>query len=318
MATIIVWDEANKHLPTEQTPERREERKALFKKMLAKDKKTLTLTEVIKGMKNHLRHDMAGSYVPGIGAEEMKKCITHAFQASSTLAPSSGQPAVKKTQSSAKVSTGVAHAKSKGKKKGDGESIDKKEFHAFLVALKYYLELVEFFEQLDGAFDDDQKLSCREVLKGKDKLESWGISEDMVKTEGFPDVDPWKATMKFDEFAAFIMGHRMAELDLKLDDSDDEEVQKLAASAEMKAGVELTFSSLGAESDLNQMKVKEKFAAWDDDGNGLISYEELAAVMKKLNPSFTDKKCQLLFDAADTNKDGSIDMNEFVEFIFKI
>lgn len=316
---MVLWDEVNKRLPTRQDPECRQARKALFKKMLAKDKKTLTCSDVEKGMKTELRHDMAGSYVPGI--KEMTKTIRFAFRLSCDLAPpvSPKSPAAKpKANSNAKIDSGVAHKKSskKGKDKDKGNSVDKREFHGFLLALQYYLELAEFFEQMDGGHDDDQKLSCREVLKGKDKLAIWDITEDMIK-ERFSGVDPWVAQMKFDEFADWVMEFRMGSITLKLDDSDDEEVQFEAAALTIKKGVDLTFQDLGAESDLNQMKVQESFAKWDKDGSGGISQEEMTTVLKELDPSFTEKKGKMLFEAADVNKDGMIDFQEFLQFIFR-
>lgn len=303
-----------------QDPECRQKRKALFKSMLRKDQKALTVDDLQKGMKTELRHDMAGSYVPGI--QEMTKTIRFAFRASSELAPPTctSPKSAKKKDSSAKVNTGVAHAKSsklsKEDKKDKGHSVDKREFHGFLLALRYYLELAEFFELCDGGFDDDQKLSQREVLKGQDKLAEWDITEAMVK-EKFTGVDPWVAHMKFEDFAEWVMSFRMAAISLKLDDSDDEEVQFEAGKASLKQGVDLTFASAGAESDSNQIKVREKFADWDSDGSGGITREELTAVMKALNPDFTDKKATLLFDSCDVNKDGLIDFDEFLAFIFR-
>lgn len=317
---IVLWDEVNKRLPVAQDPTSRQARKALFKSMLHKGKKELKLDELQKGMKTELRYDMAGSYVPGI--QEMSKTIKLAFKASCELAPpkspSHDSPKVTKS-TSAKIDTGVDHRKSPKSKHGKDKEkggVDKREFHAFLLALGFYLEIAEFFEQCDGGHDDDQKLSCREVLKGTEKLAAWDISEDEVR-EKFSDVDPWVASMKFDDFSDWIMSHRMDNINLKLDDSDDDEVQYQAARATVKEGVDLTFSDLGAESQSNMMKVKEKFQTWDSDNSGGISCEEMANVMKNLNPDFTDKKVKLLFQAADVNNDGMIDIDEFMAFIFQ-
>lgn len=290
----------------------------MFKRCLGKGHKALTLDDVQKGMKTELRYDMGGSYVPGV--KEMTKTIRHAFKVSSELAPPSDKPgkAKAKAKSSAKIDSNQAVSPKKGNKKDEdakGKSVDKREFHAFLVAMRFLLELCELFETMDGACDDDQKLSCREVLKGKDKLEEWEISEAMVR-EKFTGVDPWVAHMKFDEFTEWVMGIRLEAMSLHLDDSDDEEVQYHAARKDLVDGVDVAFKDLGAESDLNKMKVRETFASWDSDGSGGISWEELAAVMKELNPTFTENKVKLLFEVADANKDGLIDFDEFLTFIF--
>jgi len=162
----------------------------------------------------------------------------------------------------------------------------------------------------------DHKLACREVLKGKDKFAEWGISEEMLRAK-FAGVDSWVPHMTFVELADWIMKYRMEDLHLKLDDSEDEEVQFEAASATLKASVDLSFPELGADSDLNMLKIKEVFAAWDNDNSGGIEFEELASVMKALNPDFTDRKCRLLFEAADTNHDGIITFDEFFVFVFR-
>jgi len=297
---FVLWNEVNQRLPLAQDPKSRDARKDLFKSLLKKGKKTLTLDDLQKGMKTLLRHDMAGSYVPGI--KEMTKTIKFAFKASSELGPAAS-PSTK------------AKAKAKGKDEGGGKTVDKKEFHSFLIALKNYLEIAEFFEQCDGSHDDDQKLSYREVAKGQEKLTSWGISQEMLK-EKFPG-DAWVACMKYDEFAEWIMGVRMAALKLKLDDSDDDEVQLELGHSSLKKNVDLTFEDLGAESDLNRMKVTETFKTWDSDGSGGITREEMAAVMMQLNPDFTAAKVDLLFNAADVNSDGLIDFEEFLAFVFR-
>jgi len=312
---IVMWSEVNKRMPLLQTPASREARKAMFVKLCPKGHKSLTHDDLQKGMKNEMRYDMAGSFVPGV--TEMTKTITFAFKCASELGPNTAKaPKEKKQAEIARVNTGVTHQK--GKAKGDKEkgSVDKREFHAFLMAFRYVLELAEWFELCDGGFDDDQKLSCREALKGVKKLASWGVSEEMLR-EKFSSVDVWIPLMKFSEFEEWIMEFRMAEMTLKLDDSDDEEVQFHAGRATLVQNVDLTFADLGAASELNQCKVKEAFQNWDKDGSGGISEEELATVMKELNPDFTDLKIKLLFDNADKNRDGMIDFNEFLAFVFQ-
>jgi len=262
---------------------------------------------------------LAASFVPGI--KEISKTIKMAFKAASDLAPpapkAKAKPKAKPKAQNARVDTGVAHAKAQAKKDQDckGHSVDKREFHAFLMSLVFYLELAEFFEICDGAHDDDQKLSCRECLKGKDRLAEWGVSEDMLR-EKFAGVDIWVPHMKFDDFAEWIMGFRWAAVTLKLDDSDDEEAVVEAGRRAVKESADLTFAGLGAESEMNMMKVTESFNRWDADGSGGISEEEMADVLKELNPEITDAKIKLLFSAADTNSDGIINIEEFCKFIF--
>lgn len=62
-------------------------------------------------------------------------------------------------------------------------------------------------------------------------------------------------------------------------------------------------------------KVRELFRKWDSDGNGVISEEELADVLRELCPHFSPEHIRALFQAADVNGDGSIDYEEFINFL---
>jgi hypothetical protein len=317
----IDWPEVNRRLPIHQDPKSRADRKALFKQVLGKgNKKAASLDDLKKGIKNELRFDMAAPLITGIKAPELNKALTFAFKASSELAPT--KPAAKakaKANANSKVDTGIAKATStkslNNQDKAAKATVDRREFHAFLVSFKYYLELAELFENMDGAFTDDQKLSCRECLRGKDKLAEWGLSEELVK-ERFKEVDVWIPLLKFDEFVDWVMAFRWEHITLGLDDSDDEEVQYLRLKSDIHKEVDLPFQDLGHESDLNKMKLKEVFAKWDTDNSGGLDEEEMATLISTLNPALTKDLARRLFDVADANKDGVIDYDEFINYLF--
>eukprot|EP00747_Dinoflagellata_sp_TGD_P076740 gnl/TRDRNA2_/TRDRNA2_159281_c0_seq1.p1 gnl/TRDRNA2_/TRDRNA2_159281_c0~~gnl/TRDRNA2_/TRDRNA2_159281_c0_seq1.p1 ORF type:complete len:431 (-),score=114.93 gnl/TRDRNA2_/TRDRNA2_159281_c0_seq1:128-1378(-) len=63
-------------------------------------------------------------------------------------------------------------------------------------------------------------------------------------------------------------------------------------------------------------KVKKAFKKYDVNDDGSISKKELTDVLKKLHPGFTKAMAESLFDNADSNKDGKIDIDEFTEYIF--
>lgn len=66
----------------------------------------------------------------------------------------------------------------------------------------------------------------------------------------------------------------------------------------------------------NEMdNVLNVFKSWDKDGDGKISREELERVLVLLNPSFTKKDMSLIMKAADRNKDGVIDFEEFAQWL---
>merc|ERR1711904_540387 len=66
----------------------------------------------------------------------------------------------------------------------------------------------------------------------------------------------------------------------------------------------------------NAEKVKACFQKFDLDGNGLISKDELFKVFKILDKSFIESDMDLMLNAADTNRDGKIDYEEFISWVF--
>jgi len=61
--------------------------------------------------------------------------------------------------------------------------------------------------------------------------------------------------------------------------------------------------------------VVQAFLAWDKDGNGCISAEELAQVLTVLNPKMGMQTVEALCREIDINRDGSIDLKEFVDWL---
>ncbi|MES1922360.1 calmodulin-like 3 [Bonamia ostreae] len=61
--------------------------------------------------------------------------------------------------------------------------------------------------------------------------------------------------------------------------------------------------------------VKEAFKAFDKDGNGFISLEELKSAMESLGEKVTKEELQEMVKIADKNNDGKIDYEEFVEIM---
>jgi len=69
--------------------------------------------------------------------------------------------------------------------------------------------------------------------------------------------------------------------------------------------------------DSKMAAMRKKFQQLDADKNGYLSFDELAAMLKAGNKSFTEEEAQALYDACDSNKDGKIEFDEFLDFIYK-
>lgn len=62
--------------------------------------------------------------------------------------------------------------------------------------------------------------------------------------------------------------------------------------------------------------VRAVFRLWDRNGDGLITKKELASVLKKTCPDMTLSQVDTLCLHLDRNKDGKIDYDEFLDFLF--
>ncbi|CAE7664569.1 CML10 [Symbiodinium necroappetens] len=58
------------------------------------------------------------------------------------------------------------------------------------------------------------------------------------------------------------------------------------------------------------------FNKFDKNGDGRISCSELSALMQQLDPSWSGGDLTKLMAQADDNGDGTLDPEEFVQFVF--
>lgn len=70
--------------------------------------------------------------------------------------------------------------------------------------------------------------------------------------------------------------------------------------------------SLKTEADI----VRASFRAWDKNGDGLISKKEVHFVLTKNCPDLDPQQVETLMNIMDTDHDGKIDYDEFIDFIF--
>lgn len=83
------------------------------------------------------------------------------------------------------------------------------------------------------------------------------------------------------------------------------------------------YASLATRGQHNGQKTEvdgtiEKFRAWDIDGNGRVSKQEMAVVLDSFCPGeFTQADIESMAARADLNRDGQIDIHEFISWILK-
>ncbi|KAG5181694.1 yellow cameleon 2.60 [Tribonema minus] len=65
-----------------------------------------------------------------------------------------------------------------------------------------------------------------------------------------------------------------------------------------------------------EMEIKGAFEFFDKDGDGDITSEELASVMRGLGANLSDQEIALLVKEADKNGDGAISLHEFTTFLY--
>jgi len=292
----IDWEKMDTKLMLRQDPNTRAARKRFFLSIDGSGGGSLDADELKAGLLKLLVDASGKSLVPM--GDELMPAVRCAFNAARHLEKSSKNYKV-----------------SKGKK----AKVGAKEFHAFLIAFKYYLQLLELFEFLDGQADDNQKLSLRECKRGSILLESWGITEQELD-EKFSAVDAWTSHMPFKDFAQWCIEESGTLAKIRLDDSDDEVVHNAKAlhGLQKDHGIELRSDGHGMiarQDDDNFETVALLFKKWDSDGSGSITCDELEKVLLQLDKSMTPDKVQTLFEAADKNKDGKLCCDEFLKWL---
>ncbi|CAN0134881.1 unnamed protein product [Ectocarpus sp. 6 AP-2014] len=71
----------------------------------------------------------------------------------------------------------------------------------------------------------------------------------------------------------------------------------------------------GMETDYEK-EINGAFSFFDKNGDGQVDRQELAEIMRGLGDKLTDEEIDLLINAADKDRDGTISMKEFVTFMF--
>jgi hypothetical protein len=285
----VDWAKVDAELPTSQAPKERKQRQELFEKFDATNCKKLTLTQVMGGLGNLFDKGT-------LPITDLRPAIKCAFTLARNLAP---------------------QKKRTNRRGAQDTNVDPTEFHALLCAFRQYLELQVLFVAIDT--DGDAMLSLNEA-KGRgviELLEKWGLEEKKL-SEKFPK-DKWAATLDFESFAEWCLQTTFkGGMDLKLDDSDNEDVVSAEAAHAVKEKIGFKEgSSYGAslEEEQNKRMVREAFNEYDTDKSGTISKDELSVILKGLC-DMSDDEIAALFKALDVNEDGELQFEEFVDWIF--
>jgi len=99
------------------------------------------------------------------------------------------------------------------------------------------------------------------------------------------------------------------------------EPQDVLPEAEPAAAVDISdliprLRAAVASPEGDEEHITECFRSWDTDGNGVISSEELTQVLQRLVPGFDGTAVEALLRSADVNRDGVVDYDEFVAWLF--
>lgn len=291
----VEWQDILTKLPLAQDPSSRAIRKEAFESWNTAGAKgkgaSLSITE--------LRDGVQSSFGENIGAdiEEVAKAVDCSWKVSRNLAPS--------------------------KKKSGAKRVDLKEFHAFIIAFRCYLELAELFEYIDHKQEDDQMLSLRECHKGMKQLAKWGVGEDQLR-EVFVDksgnlLEPEVPKWKFVDFAKFCTERRWSEMTLDLElDTDDEDVELDTAKVALQeaAGLNAERRRQGQELLENRKSVMAAFKRWDLNYDGKISEDELVQALTEVDPNMSGDVARRIAMLADANEDGAVDYEEFCLWVF--
>ncbi|MEQ8289695.1 MAG: EF-hand domain-containing protein [Gammaproteobacteria bacterium] len=61
-------------------------------------------------------------------------------------------------------------------------------------------------------------------------------------------------------------------------------------------------------------EIKENFAHFDADGNGVIDYSEFKRLIDALDGNMQEEELQVGFDLVDSDNNGRIDVDEFINW----
>ena len=163
MNSKVDWKEINLELPYKNTSADTKKRQKLFDKFDKNNNKTLTFTEIDKGVRTELTIDDVPDY---------KQAVMRAFAA--------------------------AKEKNKTNSKTDENSVDFIEFRFFLLYLRQYFEYLVMFDSIEKS--DNKKINFKEFKDAIPRINKWGIKIDHPE-ETFKKISGGDENIAFTEFS---------------------------------------------------------------------------------------------------------------------
>lgn len=117
----------------------------------------------------------------------------------------------------------------------------------------------------------------------------------------------------------FLKQSDVSELMVAADENADKKIQYKEFTDWMKRSAPPNVkAALRSSLDRNEDIVKATFRLWDQNGDGLIAKHELSKVLRKLcvKSKFSQEQLIALINVMDTDHNGKVDYDEFVDFLF--
>ena len=113
-----------------------------------------------------------------------------------------------------------------------------------------------------------------------------------------------------------LLQHKLDELDAAAHKAQ-EEAQQRCDRLQQELDEALRAKDDAVAKARTEAELRRIFRLADQDRSGFIDADELLALCQAANPSFTQQKCHDLIDCMDSNHDGKMSPDEFVEVVLK-
>lgn len=200
----IDWVAVDNRLPLASDSRSREARSAIFKEMDTNRNGSLSMSEAQSAVSCLLRakKDYRGRRAnpAQLPIKDYKPCIKGAFNATSALEQA---------------------ARGQGRRAEGSTVLDRTEFHAFIVAFRWYLELQVIFEDADTS--GDKAINYRECAAAISSLEGWDITMEAIQAKFPSNRKAFDGGIKFPDFAEWAIRKRFGTMSFSLDVPQEEE-----------------------------------------------------------------------------------------------